>query len=158
VEGFRPREHRDRDRFGAIRRSPRAFVVFRHYNRKIKRDTRDASLYAIGESASPSQLRSATRLIADREVSSWQIFPSPAGCHVLTWSSGMTKQTHATRAGLLSGPVAIAQPLKLDELMPEAAAVVGGRVLLFGWEPRPKDRPQRLRAFRIDDRFTRTDT
>jgi hypothetical protein len=110
-----------------VRGAREDLVVWREYNGKTKRDTRDSSLFSLpllpGKPAGKP-----TRITEDREVMSYDVIDTGQGPVVL-WSSGMsTRSMHLTLLrGADAGPE-VTLPFPRGEM----AAPLGSAVLVLG--------------------------
>jgi hypothetical protein len=108
-------------------------VLWREYNGKTKRDTRDSSLFFLPFLAGKKPPGRPTRITPDREVMSWDVVGSEYG-PVVYWNSGMSTQTRSTHVVRVCGAEGVGSEVKLPLSRGELAVPLGREILVLGYD------------------------
>ena len=96
-------------------------VLWRYFNKRIRRTERDATLYLARLDQGTLMPGPAVRLTADREVTSWHLMDGERGA-VLLWKDGLSRRSQSVRLIEFSRLDALpAEPVGFDQPYPEAA-------------------------------------
>jgi hypothetical protein len=117
-----------------VNRSRQVGVLWRYYNKRIRKSERDASLYLARvdpDSLTPGQ---ALRLTADREIVEWHLMDGKRSA-VLFWKNGLSRRSQSVRRLEFSHLDELpAEPVNFDQPYPEASVETEAGRLAFSVE------------------------
>lgn len=114
--------------------SPRSvFVVWRYYNGKRKRETRDFAIFVLGLKDDFFPNGSPSRLSPDREVVQWIAATEEDGA-VLAWASGVAKKGRHSYALRLKSTAEVPKPRTLAHPLPDVLLITGDEALALHHE------------------------